>query len=126
MVATMWLMEPGGLLLKLQIRKIIGAWVKIQAPYFKKQQTGEQKMKIELSHPLPFIFTPGITSGYVEKINGSYVFTSGKFTQVLKQSEYDKLIDAATNIDKDNIEQKAEKKENAESRGRPGRKPKVT
>lgn len=48
-----------------------------------------------LKEPLPFIKKEGLLKGTVELHNGAYVLRSGEFKQILKQSEYEKLLKAA-------------------------------
>jgi hypothetical protein len=53
-------------------------------------------MKVKIKEPLPFILRPGLVEFEINNVNGAIFLTTEnpKFKQLIKKSEYDKIIEA--------------------------------
>ncbi len=62
-------------------------------------------MKIKFTPGLSFLFNKNISDGYIEERNGTKVLVSGQYQQVLKESEYQKLLAASdqANVKEDDV-----------------------
>ena len=71
-------------------------------------------MKVVLKEELSFIKKPGLLSFELEYRNGAWVIVSGSFTQTIKQSRFDQIMNIVNGSSAKEIESTVEVKSNEE------------